>query len=145
MAGDCRKCKDYRECTRNRDWFSYQEIRFCPFQVLWIILHEETLMDNWPPNPDGSSYIDPGIKTGLGSEAYYTKPAGILAEVNTRLAKAGVHGKLLRAEVLAGLDLSEESKSALMYVKGWRRKSMSYQRWLRNWRYKGKKLTKTTT
>lgn len=141
MAKDCRKCKDYRDCA-GKPWFHYGEIRFCPHQILWIIEHSETLRATWPLAPDGSSSIDPNIRTGYKSEAYYTKPAGILGEVNARLARTGTHGKLLRAEVLAGLELSQESKDALMYVKGWRRKSMSYQRWLRNRRYHGKKLTK---
>lgn len=142
---DCRKCKDYRDCP-GKPWFHYGEIRFCPFQILWIIEYSETLRTSWPLAPDGSSHVDlPQVKTGYKSEAYYTKPAGILGEVNRRLARAGTHGKLLRAEVLAGLDLSQESKDALMYCKGWRRKRMSYQRWLRNRRYWGKKLTKTST
>lgn len=154
---DCRKCKSYKDCEGHFyiveskagkeyvSWYHYAEIRFCPFQILWIILNAETLGQSWPPNPDGSSYTDSGIKTGYASEAYYAKPVGILGEVNARLARTGIHGKLLRAEVLAGLDLSQEAKSALHYCKGWRRKRMSYWRWLRHRRYQGKKLTKTTT
>ena len=134
---DCRKCKSYKDCA-GKPWFHYGEIRFCPHQVIWVISNSEILRTTWPPNPEGSGYIDTKIKTGYGSEAYYVKPAGILGEVNARLARTGTHGKLLRAEVLAGLDLSAESESALMYVKGWRRKRMSYQRWLRKKRYRRK-------
>ena len=129
---DCRKCRDYRGC-KGKPWFHYGEIRFCPFQILWIIEHSETLRANWPPDPDGSTHIDPNVRAGYKSEGYYTKPAGILGEVNTRLARTGIHGKLLRAEVLAGLDLSSESKDALMYIKGWRRKRMGYNQW-KKWR-----------
>lgn len=130
---DCRKCKDYRDCP-GKPWFHYGEIRFCPFQILWIIEYSETLIANWPLAPEGSSSVDlPQVKTGYKSEAYFAKPAEILGEVNARLARAGTHGKLLRAEVLAGLELSQESKDALMYCKGKWRKRMSYNAW-KKWR-----------
>ncbi|MBA7654692.1 hypothetical protein ES703_62575 [subsurface metagenome] len=139
---DCRKCKDYRGCP-GKPWFHYGEIRYCPHQVCFIILSEALLSNgSWPANPDGTTSVDPKVRTGYKSEAYFVKSVGILAEVNYRLKRCGTDGKLLRAEVLAGLDLSQESKDALMYCKGNRRKSMSYQRWLRNRRYHGKKLTK---
>jgi len=156
VAKECRKCKDYRDCQGHIyivekeegkeyvPWYHYGEIRFCPFQIRWIIEHAETLRAKWPDAPEDSGCIDPGIQTGYKSEAYYTKPAGILGEVNARLTKAGTHGKLLRAEVLAELDLSEESTSALMYCKGWRRKRISYQRWLWARHYEEKKVRKTT-
>lgn len=141
---DCRRCKSYKDCP-GKPWFHYGEIRWCVYQVIWIIENSEILRaGNWPPNPEGSGYIDPQIKTGYASEGYYVKPVSILAEVEARLKRAGVNGKLLRAELLAGLELSQESKSALHYCKGWRRKRMSYQRWLWDRRYQGKKLRKTT-
>lgn len=126
-----------------KPWFHYGEIRFCPYQVCWIIEHSDTIIaGNWPANPDGSSHTDPKITAGYKSEAYYVKPTAMLGEVEYRLKRTGVDGKLLRAELLAGLDLSRESKDALMYVKGWRRKRMTYQRWLRDRRYWDRKLTK---
>lgn len=142
---NCKTCKSYKGCP-GKEFYFYSEIRFCPHQILFIIEHSFTLLaGRWPPDPEGSGYIDPGIKTGYKGEAYYVKPVGILAEVEYRLKKCGVDGKLLKAEVLAGLELSQESKSALHYCKGWRRKRMSYQRWLWDRRYRDKKLRKTTT
>lgn len=130
---DCRKCKSYKDCV-GKEWYSYTEIRFCPFQILWMIEYCES--DKWPPNPEGSNYTDPGIRTGYASEGYFVKPAGIRGEVEARLKRCGVDGKLLKAEVLAGLELSPESKSALHYCKGWRRKAISYQRWKGQCRYR---------
>jgi len=141
---DCRDCKSYKDCA-GKPWYSYPEIRCCPYQVQWIILNAETLGQSWPPNPEGSSYTDPKIRTGYARNAYFVKSVDILAEVNYRLKRTGVNGKLLRAEVLADLELSQESKDALMYVKGKWRKRMSYQRWLRDRRYQDKKLTISTT
>lgn len=144
----CQNCKDYKKCPygRGKEWYHYGEIRFCLYQILWIIEIAGTVgFYSWPPNPEGSGYIDPMIKTGYASEAYFVKPVVVLAEVETRLKRCGTDGKLLKAEVLAGLELSPESKDALMYCKGKWRKRMSYQRWLRDRRYQDKKLTKTTT
>lgn len=142
MAKDCRKCKSYKDCP-GKPWFHYGEIRWCPWQVLWVIEYSVTLLaGKWPPNPEGSGYIDPGIKTGYGSEGYYVKPVGILGEVEYRLKRCGVDGKLLRAEVLAGLELSQESKSALYYCKGWRRKRISYGEWRRKRKWRAKMSTK---
>jgi len=135
MARECRECKSYEGCI-GKPFYNYSEIKFCPHQILWIIEFLEA--DHWPPNPEGSSYTEVGVKTGYASEGYFVKPAGILGEVNKRLAKAGTSGKLLRAEVLAGLDLSPESKDALMYVKGWRRKKMGFRDWKKQGRYRKK-------
>ncbi|MBA7586841.1 hypothetical protein ES708_28847 [subsurface metagenome] len=136
---DCRKCKDYRGCL-GKPWFHYGEIRFCPHQVIFIIASEAVLSNgSWPANPDGPTSVDPKVRTGYKSEAYFVKPVGIFAEVEYRRGRTGTDGKLLRAEVLAGLELSQESKDALMYIKGWRRKRMSYRRWLRDRRYLGKR------
>ena len=136
---DCLKCKDYRKCSGNRVWYHYGEIRWCVHQVLWIIERSETLrLGNWPLNPDGSSYTDPNIRTGYKSEAYYTKPAVILGEVEYRLDRTGKDGKLLWDEVKGGLDLRPEAESALMYVKGWRRERLSYLNWQKQRDYRGK-------
>ena len=131
---DCRKCKDYRGCN-GKLWYNYGEIRFCPLQILWVITNSEIMITTWPPNPEGSGYTDAGSKPNYKNEGSFAKPAGILAEVNARLTRAGTSGKLLRAEVLAELDLSYESKDALMYVKGWRRKLMSFGAWKKGRKY----------
>ena len=144
---DCRDCRTYKDCEGHIyivdteagkqyvSWFHYGEIRWCVFQVLFIIEHSVTLWaGNWPTNPEGSGYIDPGIKTGYSSEGYYIKPVGILGEVEYRRKRTGTDGKLLKEQVENGKDitmLEPESRSALMYIKGWRRKKINYKRWLR--------------
>lgn len=146
---DCLECKDYRDCEGHNyiikteageeyvSWYNYEEIRFCPYQIYFIIENEALLgTGRWPDSPESSSSIEPSIKTGYRSEAYYTKPEIILGEFNKRLSRTGTHGKLLRAEISAGLELSQESKDALMYVKGWRRKRMSFSAWKKQGRYR---------
>lgn len=134
MARDCRKCQTYQGCV-GKEWYTYTEIRFCPLQILWIIEKAETLIKGWPPDPESSGHIDPKIKTRYRSEAYFAKPMEILAEVNYRVKRAGVNGKLLRAEVVAGLELSAESRDALMYCKGKWRKRMSFSAWKKQRKY----------
>ena len=132
---DCRDCRDYKSCP-GKPWYHFGEIKWCTHQVIWIIKNSAILLaGNWPPNPDSSSYIDPGIKTGYANEAYYTKPTAILGEVNRRLARTGLSGKLLRAEVLAGLELSPESKDALGYASRWWAKKMSFSAWRKQRKY----------
>lgn len=134
MAKDCKRCQDYRDCI-GKPWFHYGEIRFCPYQIMFIVENVEILgAGNWPDSPTGSSWTDPAVRTGYRSEAHFTKPVEIVGEVNYRLKRTGVDGKLLREQVENGKaidDLEPEARSALMYVKGWRRKKIGYKRWLR--------------
>ena len=143
MAKDCRDCKSYKDCG-GKEFYTYSEIRFCPYQIIFVVENAEILeTGGWPPNPNESGYTETGKRKGFADEAYYTKPVGILAEVEYRRERTGIDGKLLKAEILAELDLSEESKTALLYIKGWRRKSLPYQRWKAQRRYR-KKLDKPT-
>ena len=148
---DCLKCKSYKDCQGHFyivdtevgkqyvEWYDYREIRWCPYQVMWIIEKAETLRTKgWPTDPQGSSYTDPEIRVGFGSEAYYVKPVGIVAEVEYRLNRCGKDGIILRLEAEKGIaiaDLKMESKDALRYVRGWRQKRMIYDNWLKQRRY----------
>ncbi len=133
---DCRKCQSPKDC-QGFAWYDYGSIRWCRWQVLWILTNSEALGAGiWPPSPDGSSYIDPKIKTGYGSEAYFVKPVVALAEVERRLKRTGLAGKLLKAEVAAEMELSSESGDALRYVSDWRKKDMSYSAWKKQRRYR---------
>lgn len=130
MTGDCRDCRDYRGCF-GKPWFNYSEIRFCLWQVLWIIQSADTLRaGHWPPDPDKAD--DNSGQRTVKADASFTKPVLILAEVETRLRRTGIYGKLLIAQVEAGKEfttLDYEARLALLYVKGWRRKAMSFRTW----------------
>lgn len=131
----CQVCRDWRRCVYNegKEWYTYPEIRYCPYQVMWVIEKADTLRaGNWPPNPEGTGYIDSAIHTGYSSEAYYTKAVRVIADVSKRLDRTGVDGKLLKEQVENGKTIDKlepESRSALMYIKGWRAKRMSYNAW----------------
>ena len=140
MTGECRDCKDYRECVPPV-WFNFAEIRWCPYQVLFILANTETLRaGRWPQDPDKAD--DNSGQRTVKTEGTFTKPILILAEVETRLERTGVCGKLLIAQAEAGREFSNldyEAKSALLYIKGWRRKKEGFSAWKkrRNYRQKG--------
>lgn len=159
MTKECQKCRDYKDCP-GRGWFHYGEIRFCPYQIIWIIENAETLrIGNWPDNPDISTYTDPMIKSGYRDEAYYAKPCEILGEVGCRmieiigevecrLNKTSVWGRLLITEVVemgrTFNELSADARSVVMYLKGWRRKRTSFVQWKASRNYY-KSITKRRT
>ena len=152
MAKECQKCKRWRDCI-GKPWYTYPEIRFCPYQVIWIIESWGILLKgDWPDNPDGSSYIDPAIKGGFSNEAYFVKAVGVIAEVNERLKTTSEAGEALVDEIKDGKvtvimedgrikfdGLSRPAYRALMYVKGERRKLKTYPEWKAAQKYTAKK------
>lgn len=142
----CIICQDYHDCTfgAGKEWYSYADMRWCPFQCIWIIQYRHTLLDGNLPHSDASTYIDPQIFTGFRDEAYFTKPEEILAELEARLKTTKRAGETLIEEIDRGLTaielLSSLARDALMYIKGTRRKRQSFSQWLADREYKsGKK------
>jgi hypothetical protein len=146
MSGDCRDCRNYKDCIAPPEWFNYAEIRFCPYQVLWVIAHFDTLRaGHWPKDPDRVDDNQGG--KNIKTEAAFTKPILILAEVESRLRRTGINGKLLVAQIEAGYELNmldRDARDALFYVKGWRQKRDSFKHWkrLRRWRKETKSVSK---
>ena len=149
----CLDCKDYRACM-GKEFYTYGEIRWCPYQVIWIIDNSETLREgDWPDCPEGFTRIDPSIKTGFSDEAYFTKAAYVLGAVEGRLKTTKEAGEALVDEIKEGrvevivedgiikiVGLSRPAKRALMYIKGRRRKRESYPEWKAGKKYReGKK------
>lgn len=140
--GDCQKCKDWHGCV-GKAWYDYGEIRWCPFQVMWILQHSN-LFDagKWPPQDNRVESIE---TRQICTEADFVHTQIILGELNYRLKRTGTPGKLLKAQARAGdsLDyLEAEAWDALMYVKGWRRKSQSFSNWKKDKRYHQKPTQK---
>ena len=134
--GICQKCKDWHGCV-GKEWFGYHEIRWCPFQVIWILRNTEAFAINWPIEPDRATNPESGKKQAK-QEASFVKPKLIIAELYQRLEKCGVAGKLLAAQARANENmgmLEPEAWEALMYVKGWKRKKMSFSTWKKAKKY----------
>lgn len=135
--GNCRDCKDWHGCV-GKDWYSYPDIRWCPFQVMWLLKHADTLCwGDWPPEPGRA---DPGIgEKQVSKEGHFVKPKVIIAELKYRLDRCGVQGKLLAAQARARDDidmLEPEAWQALMYVKGFKRKSSGFSDWKKKRNYR---------
>ena len=120
------------------EWYEPKTITFQRDQVLWILRNLDMLeVGQYPPNPEGSSYIDAPIsKRQVKRHAYFEMPVSIAAEVNLRLERTG-KGQLLMAEVMAGYTLfSDEAWQVLTYISGWRRKQMDFKSWVKQRKYR---------
>jgi len=137
-SGDCRNCKDYRNCI-GKDWFHFGEIRWCIYQVIWILVHAATLRaGQWPKDSSSDSNLG---QRSVKTEASFVKPELIIGEVEKRLERTGKQGELLVTQVEDGRTLSTLSPGArevLMYVKGFKRKRIGFRKWLREVYYRPK-------
>jgi hypothetical protein len=134
---------DCDTCTKcpfpNNEWYPPSAIVYCRPQVMFYLTYcEEFRAGHWIPNPDGSNYTDPSIR----SEVTQIPPhhaEQFAAEMDSRLKMCGLEGKLLEAEVKNGLTIFEfmkcrtcekkycPSMKALNYISGWRRRIESYR------------------
>jgi len=141
---ECRKCKNWHDCKAPPGWFHYGEIRFCPYQCLWILSHAETLKGgDWPAQAGQAE--SPKGQRQFKAEASFVKPEIIIGELENRLATTGIQGKLLVAQAFVVRNINDlkdqelldwEAREALMYIKGWRRKNMSFRAWRKKRRYR---------
>lgn len=129
---DCRSCKKWRDCKHDLSGFDYGDIRWCPYQIVWILQNAASL--------DAGIYPEQykGHSRQLRAEGYFAKAKLVIGELRYRLELTDNHGELLITQVEDGRTLSTLSPGAyeiLMYVKGWRRKSMDFHAWQRQRRY----------
>jgi hypothetical protein len=129
-TAECSRCKRWQVCPGDKVWFSYGDVRWCVYQVLWILRHEAFLHSGkWPPESQPES---PKRKGKQAREAYFAKAVLVIAEVEARLKTCGHDGEALTKEAEAGRGieaLTDGAYNALLYVKGKPRKSLSYGEW----------------
>jgi len=143
---DCKSCKGrYKECA-GPEWYSPGDIRFCPYQVLWLIewffwLSKEGVVRigmDWPEDPNSSGSELPNVQRSRVAGAYFEKPIDAIAELAIRLKNLGRSADLLLAELQAGMEgnLTDEADAAFHYITGNRRKLKPYYQWKaqRKWR-----------
>ncbi len=143
---DCDGC--HRPCGfPNSDWYPLGVIRFCRPQMLWLIECDGVYQDS---RSSGYTRIDPTIKSQPRQTAPFEKSSQITAEVEARLAKCGIEGKLLQEEVQNGKQLDDfmrcrdcglpycPSLQVLNYISGWRRRRQSFKDWRHKSRPKNK-------
>jgi len=133
------KCRgDYKNCTKNCEWFSFGDIRWCPFQVIFVIEHLEMMQEgNWPPDPSGRVDLPIG-KQRLKAEGNFTRPCQVVGEVEVRLNRLT---RAYRRALLQDINnqvlipnFSYEAECALYYITGWIRKDRPFRKWrYENW------------
>lgn len=135
-------------------WYSYAVFRFARDQVFWA-LQNRISFDNgeWPPCigefitdeydrtrgkwvevvKQASTYEAPLGKKQVKREAYFIKPATVIAEIDKRLETTREAGEALLDEIDAGemdIDrLSRPARRALNYISGWKRRKLPYSLW----------------
>ena len=138
---ECNTCRDWRGCD-GFEYYDWGDIRFCRNQVLWIIIHRDTLLNGeWVKRPEG--WADKVQKT-RGHEAPFEKPEQIIAEVEARLERTGRRGKELTiSQVQLYQDyeeLSPEVKDIINYISGFYRREKTYDQWKADRVYYKKKV-----
>ncbi len=123
------------------EWYAPKDINFSRENMMWLIRSLGELLDgDWPASPWGSSYTDIPSIGGGSKEARFVKPCQFAAEVEVRLRRTGLEGKLLMAELNGGdvpyEQLSKESRDALNYISGWRRRKQSYREFKKQREYR---------
>lgn len=133
---DCKTCKGkYQDCP-GKEFYTVEDIRWCPSQVLWMIEHFFELDSGgiyryeleWP---DTIAKELPTIHRFAQTSAYFTKSIEVIAELAVRLKRLGRSGELLLAQLQAGMeyDLTDEAKMAFYYITGVRRKKRPFHLW----------------
>ena len=77
----------------------------------------------------------------LRAEGYFVRAKLIIGEVRYRLSFVDNQGGLLISQIKEGRTLGNLSHGAyeiLMYARGWPRKEMPYDDWLKQWKYRRK-------
>ena len=123
------------------EFYSYGQFTFKRDEVLWALRNADLFREGvWPPEPKNTGYTDPGIRRkGVKKEPAFVKPEIIIGEIDWRLERTGVDGKLLLAEVDAGYErFSDEAWTALNFISGWKRKEDTYVLWKAKRKYRAK-------
>jgi len=146
-------------------WYSYVVFRFTLEQIFWALQNKISFYNGeWPPCigefitdeydkqqkewveviKQASTYTEAPIgKRQIKCEAYFAKPATIIAEIDKRLETTREAGEALLDEINAGItdidSLSRPARRALNYISGWRRRRQSYSEWKKQRTYRQKR------
>lgn len=138
-------CNDYRKCI-GKEFYTYADLKFCPYQVLWIMQHADILDEGrWPDPPVYLDIDNDAKKRQIIPEAYFVKSILTIAIVRMRLELITKDDRRqLWKAVGEGQEFNEiegGAKSALLYISGWRMRKTPYTRWKakKNYRYRNRR------
>lgn len=127
-ASPCLKCKRWKDCI-GRPHYEYSDIRFCPYQIMWILENADVLLSGvWPIDTATESVSQKSIS----HEAKFVKSEIVIGEVEKRMTTTGDVGVCLKDAARKQIiikELSDPERNVLMYLKGKRRKLVTYSRW----------------
>lgn len=83
----------------NDEWYAPNQIKYTKDQMLWLLNHLPDLrLGYWPPNPQGSGYVDMPInKKAVKAKAHFITAVEVAAEIDDRLEQCGLDGLLVEA------------------------------------------------
>jgi hypothetical protein len=152
---DCHNCREYKKRLKNGNlMYCYNEPFFLPSEEMYCrpqniiyLRNAETFREGrWIPQPEGSSYVDPAIRSKqvkIPSKA----AEDLAAEIDWRLNRLpGIERKLLETEAIIFDDISEwstYSKDAMNYICGWKRRDSTFSEFKRDKKYRLKTKRKT--
>ncbi len=137
--------------TDKKDWYSPHSIKFTKPQVRWLIPRLQQLRNGeYSPDPRESGYTDQGIQgRQFRAGAAFETPAGIAAELDVRIQRAGLDGLLLELLYTVEPDdelfylqhlamslnediprITKRIKNALDYISGSGRKQRTYREFI---------------
>lgn len=137
---DCSQCKDFYAGCQGKEFYEPREIKFCPFQIIWLIQNIGTLHEySWVK---GYKVAIPRRKKP-GGGGYFTTPADYAYEVERRLEHCGLDGLL--AYLYYGYDFEERLlakyyrldpgevkhriEAVIWWICGWNFYPRPYRRW----------------
>ena len=144
---ECRYCrtKGDRTSCPGKPWYSFNDIKFCRQQVVWLLEWLPALRGGlWPLDMKTTGYTEtPRVQKSRSRHAYFENPCQIAAEIDYRLSQCGLDRYLVedlyingfREEDIAqklGLEVEEVYRrinAILNYISGWVRKDCSFREW----------------
>jgi hypothetical protein len=99
----CKQCTDYKKCV-GFPWYSWEDIKWCPYQVWWIIEFSDVFEQGiWPDAPE-NRHTDI-VEKSLTPEASFVRASMALGEVEARLLRTDKDGEWLVSLIKSGYSL----------------------------------------
>lgn len=114
-------------------WWKPSDVKFTRDQVRWLIFMLPILKTGrWPRDPNQNTTDAFGKSQTVSFHAPFENPCMFAAEIEQRLERTGLSGKLLYYQLrndCTWVELEKAAKDALYYCCGWRRKSTPFTIW----------------
>jgi hypothetical protein len=133
MINDCRSCN--RPCGyESVEYFAQSAIdnHYCRVQIVWAIRNLATT-EGWPVKQTGYVDTHEDVQTSAPQDAPHRGAIETWAEISYRITKAGEDGETLVSEAINienPNNFSRAARNALNFVSGFRRRRLSYSKWL---------------